>query len=818
MVSLSAEAIRLGATAQDKADAIRQAGQLLIESGHIQSGYIESMMAREAQANTFLGNGIAIPHGQPRDRNLILKTGISVTQIPAGVEWNPGEVVYLVVGIAAKSDEHLQILANLTQVLDDAAAVQQLVHTQRPEDIIERLTRSSSSSDATAGATDQDFGQFVDLVITGGSGLHARPATAFADIAKSFQAEVRVRHGQKVANGKSLMALLQLGVTQDGQIRISAQGEDASQALVALKAAVEAGLEEEPEEETTLGLAVPTLELETAAIAGVAASPGLAIAPLHTYQRSRLVFAEIAASPEAEAERLQQAIASAHESLTDLYQTVKERSGKGKAAIFQAHRELLADPELLMDALAQLQPNHSAAWAWQQVIESRAQALEALNDPILSGRATDVRDVGQRVLALLADHVDEAAALPEHPVILIADDLTPSDTAGFDPARIQGFCTAKGGATSHTAIIARSLNIPAVAGMGEALLHLTSGTMAVLDGDRGCLYPQPSEADLMRARQAQMERQALQNIEQQTRFQPAITRDGHRIEVVANIGAPAEAQQAVDAGGEGVGLLRTEFLFLNRLTPPSEEEQFTALTQMTQSLNGLPLIVRTLDIGGDKEVPYLNLEPEDNPFLGVRGVRLCLAQPDLFEGQLRAILRAAKTGYIRVMFPMIATLEEIQAAKRVLEVVRASLDAPPVEIGMMVEVPSAVLMVAEFAQEVDFFSVGTNDLTQYLLAMDRGHPSLAKQADALHPAVLRAIQQTVQAATAANKWVGVCGGMAGDPLGATLLAGLGVHELSVSIPSIPSVKAALRSLPLTQMQRRAQAALHCRTAAEVRAL
>ncbi|MFQ4139842.1 phosphoenolpyruvate--protein phosphotransferase [Nodosilinea sp. PGN35] len=814
MINLTPQDVRLKATAASKDEAIRQVGELLVANGRIQPGYVESMLARETQANTYLGNGIAIPHGQPAQRDLITTTGIAVLQIPAGVEWNPGEVVRLVVGIAAKSDEHLQILTNLTHVLDDPAAVQALVDTEDAQVICDRLTGKS-----TAGPTldTEGFDQFVDLTIDAPTGLHARPATVFADLAKSFSAEVRVRYGDQVANGKSLMSLLKLGVERDGVVRVLAKGSDASQALSALRQAVEDGLEEE-EEAAAVVLELPALKLESSALAGVAASPGLAIAPLHRFRHTRLEFADTAEDAAAEQDRLRDAIALADLDLTELYTTIKERSGKAKAAIFQAHREFLADPELQQEALNRIPPNHSAPWAWQQVIEAKAKELEAMADPVLSGRAADVRDVGQRVLARLVGGGDAGAGLPDHPVILIADDLAPSDTAGLDPERIHGFCTAAGGATSHTAIIARSLNIPAVAGAGNGVMELREGAIAVLDGDGGQLYPNPTEADLARARQAMGERAQLRDVEQQTRFQPAITTDGHRIEVVANIGGPAEAAPAMNAGAEGVGLLRTEFLFLNRSAPPSEEEQYEALATMTQALNGLPLIVRTLDIGGDKHVPYLNQPAEENPFLGIRGIRLCLERTDLFETQLRAIVRAAQTGYIRVMFPMIATLEDIRAAKTVLESVRAATDGPPVEVGMMVEVPSAVLMAAEFAQEVDFFSVGTNDLTQYLLAMDRGHPTLAKQADALHPAVLRAIAQTVQGANSAGKWVGVCGGLAGDAQGAAILAGLGVKELSMDIPSIPKVKARLRGASMKQMRRLAQKALACRTAEEVRAL
>ncbi|MGB3201446.1 MAG: phosphoenolpyruvate--protein phosphotransferase [Nodosilinea sp.] len=816
MINLTPEDVRLKAIAPSKVDAIRQAGDLLVANGRIQPGYVDSMLARETQANTYLGNSIAIPHGQPAQRDLIVTTGIAVVQIPDGVEWNSGETVRLVVGIAAKSDEHLQILTNLTHVLDDPAAVQQLVETDDPQVIIDRLTGKSSPSGKALDT--EGFDRFVDVTIDAPTGLHARPATVFADLAKSFSAEVRVRYGDQVANGKSLMSLLKLGVEKDGVVRVLAKGSDADQALAALQQLVEDGLEEEDEEVAVAVPELPALELESLSVTGVAASPGLAIAPLHRFHRTRLEFTETAADAGSEQDRLRQAIAAADADLADLYDTIKLRSGKSKAAIFQAHREFLADPELQQEALSRIPPNHSAPWAWQQVIEARAKELEALADPVLSGRAADVRDVGQRVLARLVNPAAGGARLPDHPVILMADDLSPSDTAGLDPEKIQGFCTAAGGATSHTAIIARSLNIPAVAGVGMGILDFAEGTTAILDGDGGQIYPHPTEADVETARQAQRDRTQFRDREQQTRFQPAITTDGYRIEVVANIGGPAEAVPAVNAGAEGVGLLRTEFLFLNRTAPPSEDEQFAALSQMTQALNGLPLIVRTLDIGGDKSVPYLNQPAEDNPFLGIRGVRLCLERTDLFETQLRAILRAAQGGYIRVMFPMIATLEDIRAARAVLESVRDAVNGPPVEVGMMVEVPSAVLMATEFAQEVDFFSVGTNDLTQYLLAMDRGHPTLAKQADALHPAVLRAIAQTVQGATDLGKWVGVCGGLAGDAQGAAILAGLGVKELSVDIPSIPKVKARLRSVSMKQMKRLAQRALACRTAEEVRAL
>lgn len=815
MLNLDQDHVLLDAKASSKTDAIHQVGKLLVQNGNIQSGYIESMLAREQVANTFLGNGIAIPHGLPHDRDLISATGVSVVQIPTGVEWNPGEQVYLVVGIAAKSDEHLDILANLTHVLGDEDTVQRLARTDDPLDIVESLSQFRSD---TAPAPLPDFDRYADVVIKGKAGLHARPATLLVNLAKHYESEIRVRHGQRTANGKSLVSLLKLGVEGGQTIRIMTQGQDEEKALHALVAAVKQGLEEEETDQDRHYTLDWTPQFAAQAIPGIAASSGMAIGTVHQFKRSKIVVEATAKDPIVEMARLQQAISTAQAELHDLYEEVKARSGAAQASIFQAHQEFLQDPDLVAEAEEQIRAHHSAGWVWQQVIEQRAQALEQLSDPLLAGRAVDLRDVGQRVLRLLATRIDEEPTLPTQPFILIAEDLTPSDTAKLDPTLTLGFCTAAGGPTSHTAIIARSLDIPAIVGAGPAVLHLAEGTRCILDGESGNLYPNPNEQDIQIAEQALTDLRSLREAEQLACYQPALMTDGHRVEVVANIGSAQEAAQAINAGAEGVGLLRTEFLFLQRSQPPSETEQLDAYRQMTQALNGLPLIIRTLDIGGDKEIPYLRLPKEDNPFLGIRGIRLCFAQPDLFQTQLRAIYQAAHTGAIKIMFPMIATLEDFEQARQLAEAVRQEVGADPIEMGMMVEVPSAVAMAREFAQVVDFFSIGTNDLTQYVLAMDRGHPTLAKQADGLHPAVLRMIHQTVQAATAAGKWVGVCGGIAGDPKGAAILVGLGVTELSVSIPSIAAVKARLRNLSFADTQVLAQRALECRTAQEVRAL
>jgi phosphoenolpyruvate-protein phosphotransferase len=820
MISLDPRAVRLGATAANKTDAIRQVGQILVDAGFIEPGYVDSLLAREKVANTFLGNGIAIPHGVPKDRGLIKQTGVAVLQVPAGVEWNPGDRVHLVVGIAAKSDEHLQILSNLTDVLGDPNEAARLAHTTNLEDIQQRLSSGAPATERPApDALPADLAYHFDQVIAGAHGLHARPATALVGVAKGFEATIRVRHGDRAGDAKSLIALLNLGIESGATIRVMAEGPDAEAALAALREAIAAGLGEEEEAAPAAVLEQPAIAWQGHSILGVAASPGLALGPLWRYQRGKIVVAATARDPAAELSRLDRAIEAAKRELAELYQEVKTRAGAGKAAIFLAHAEFLEDLGLIETARELIRTDaRSAGYAWEQSYGQQAKALAAQTDALLAARAVDLRDVGRRVLRTLAERIEDAPTPPPTPVILVADELSPSDTARLDPALALGICTAAGGPTSHTAIIARSLGIPAVVGAGDSVLDLADGTACVLDGNSGTLVVAPTAADQANARQAQADLAIQRETERRACYQPAIMTDGTRIEVVANIAAPEEAAKAVEGGGEGVGLLRTEFLFLGRDQAPTEDEQVAAYGEMIRALNGLPIIIRTLDIGGDKEVPYLSMPAEENPFLGERGIRLCLNRPELFRTQLRAIFRAAAKGPVRIMYPMISTLEELKRAKALTEEVRLELGADPVEIGIMIEVPSAVMMAAELAAEVDFFSVGSNDLTQYCLAVDRMHPVLSRQADGLHPAVLRMIDLTVRAADKAGKWVGVCGGIAGDPRGVVILAGLGVKELSVSIPSIAAVKAQIRGLCMEQARGLATRALACDNAAAVRRL
>lgn len=836
MLEFDAGLVRLACGARDKQDAIHQAAGILVERGFIDPSYVDSMIAREGQTATYLGNGIAIPHGLRGDAAMIHRTAIAVAQFPDGVTWNEGETVHLAVAIAAASDEHIEVLANLTDVLQDEDVARSLATTQNPGDIVAALTRKRSAPGTAASeqATGYDhYPEQAEVVVAGQHGLHARPAAEFAGVAKRFRADVRVRHKAKVANAKGLASLLTLGVEAGSRIRVMADGPDAREAVQALVNAVEAGLGEgEAEAEGGAGGADAPLKpppIARLAFTGtvreaVPASPGIAIGPTCRLERPEVVVTDAADAPEVEEKRLAEALETARAQLKTLHQEVSARSGSRKAAIFLAHQEFLDDPDLIEEAGRFIRQGRSASRGWQIATTERAAELEALGDPLLAARAGDVHDIAERVLRLLAGggHAPAAPTLPDHPVIVVADDLAPSDTANLDNERCLGLATVAGGPNSHTAILARALGIPAVVGAGEGFLEeVPDGTEIIVDGDGGAVVTAPTAEDHALAEKARQERASATEAARRAAYEPAFTRDGRRMEIVANIGTPEEAAAAVDAGAEGVGLLRTEFLFLKRTDPPTEDEQFQALSTMTRSLNGLPLIVRTLDIGGDKEVPYLRLPKEENPFLGVRGIRLSLAQEELFTPQLRAIVRAAAEapeGALKVMFPMVATVEEFREAKAALERVRAEMGGPPIDCGIMIEVPSAALIADRFAEEVDFFSIGTNDLTQYVLAMDRLHPTLTRAADGLHPGVLHLISRVVEAAHRHGRWVGVCGNMAAERLAGPILIGLGVDELSVSPPAVPELKALVRGLSMPECRELARRALACATAGEVRAL
>lgn len=822
---LAPQLTRIKAAPASKEAAIREACGLLAAGGYIDPAYADSMMRRETVAETYLGHGVAIPHGMAADREMIRHNGLAILQVPGGLTWNDGQTVKLIVAIAAQSDDHIAVLRRLTRLFQDEAALDALFVTEDPLAILKALDETAAATFAADAPIPADLSLAVEWTVDYPNGLHARPASRWIDAAKSAGARLQVRRGADVADPTRLVSLLQLGLRAGETVIISAEGDNAAVALSTFMRTVESLTTEEKADSAKAAAPVgrkgwtPATNLKS--FSGVAAAPGTVIAPVHVLKSAAIEVADTPVDLGTASAALDAAIAATLAELKTVAADAASRIGPAEAAIFEAHAELLNDPEILLKASALVVAGHGPAWSWQAAVNEVAAALEGNANALLAARAADVRDVGRRVLGKLAPEVagGSGLALPSTPSILVATDLTPSDTIGLDTTLIAGLATAEGGPTSHTAILARTLGLPAVVALGSALLDTKAGTTAVLDGASGRLYLDPTEADLASAGAFIEGEQRRAASEAESRALPATTSDGVTIEIGANINKPADVAGAIDQGAEGVGLMRTEFLFLDGGHTPSEDEQYATYLAMVENLGGRPLIVRTLDIGGDKQAPHLKLPREENPFLGVRGTRLTLRRPDLMRPQLRALYRVAKTGAnLKIMLPMITSLDEIIAVRKVVDEVRAELDAPAVPLGIMVEVPSTAVMADLYAEYVDFFSIGTNDLTQYTLAIDRQHPQLAAEADSLHPAVLRLIRKTVEGAAVHGRWVGVCGGIAGDPFGASLLAGLGVNELSMTVRDIPAVKVRLRSASMADLKALADKAVAARTASEVRAL
>ena len=556
---------------------------------------------------------------------------------------------------------------------------------------------------------------------------------------------------------------------------------------------------------------------------GISASPGIAVGPVYVYTLQHIVVdRQPGQSAQVELDRLAAALATARQQLEVLTERARQGAGADEAAVFEAHQLFLDDPDLLdrVHALIE-QESVKAEYAWQTGTNHYAETLSSIGDEYLAARAADVRDVSQRVLRILAGASSEVTG-PQAPSVIVAEELTPSDTVMIDKSEILAFCTARGGPTSHVAILSKALGIPAVVGLGESFNALKKDLTAIVDGGSGTVLIEPDESIRVEYRQRAAALQQLRAAAEATAHQPAITLDNVRVEVVANIGSLSDAQAAIEIGAEGVGLLRTEFLYLDRADAPGEEEQVETYRAIFDMLGQRPIVVRTLDIGGDKPAPYLKMPPELNPFLGVRGIRLCLAKPDVLHTQLRALLRAGEGHNLKIMFPMVAVLEEVIEARRHFDQVRRDLEvqhvkyAQQVEIGIMVEVPAVALNARTLAEAVDFFSIGTNDLSQYTMAADRTQSEVATLADAFNPAVLQLIKMVIEAAHARGRWVGLCGELAGDPLAVPVLLGLGLDEFSMGYRSVPIVKQAIRRCSLDQSRQIAATALSLPTASEVR--
>ncbi|SDB94612.1 Phosphocarrier protein HPr /phosphoenolpyruvate--protein phosphotransferase /PTS system D-fructose-specific IIA component (F1P-forming), Frc family [Acinetobacter marinus] len=949
MLVLETQHVRMNQHAIDKAQALQCLVNILVEDQLVTPEYIDGLNNREQQGATYLGQGIAIPHGTPESRQFIQQTGVRLAHFPEGVLWDGENKIYLAVVIAAKSDEHLQVLQILTRALisdledqvknaqspeqiiallqaqpaslalhenliatqvpaqdiDDliwqasqllkqqhmvqcgflsGLNLKQMIHlgdgiwsissnqhvlnpavsivkTETPLDFEQQtlstlvciasndqldLSRLHQLMDILFDTTqsqsiqsEQDEHQLAQLlgaevipdwpsqqiILANAHGLHARPATQLVNLTKQFSGDIQVAVDDGAyVSAKSLTKLLALGCRRGQRLTFIAQPEtDAVDALVQIIDAVRQGLGEEVEQfdEQSLSTAqttdnTPLISFESDAQlenTGIAASTGLAFGPAHVVKPREFDYVREGQSFKAENERLEIAL---HQVKNHLHQFIAHTSADEIKQIFMAHLEMLDDPDLMQSVQRGLKQGLSAPAAWHDHIDAAATAQAALSDRLLAERAADLRDIGERVLAVLCDAPEITE--PEQPYILIMHDVGPSDVARLNKDRVAGILTAVGGASAHSAIVARALAIPAVVGAGDAVLNIDPHATVLINGDTGEFVVAPEQAQIEDAIATRERQRELRAQAQQHCLEPAITQDQHQLEIAANIGKVSATAQAVTDGAEAIGLLRTELVFMSHNSAPDEQAQEADYRVVLDALAGRPLVVRTLDVGGDKPLPYLPIAEEENPFLGLRGIRLTLRKPTLLRQQLLALLKAADDRPLRIMFPMIGRVEEWRAAKAILDEFRTEYPCNNLQVGIMIEVPSAALLAPILAQEVDFFSIGTNDLTQYTMAIDRGHPLLSAEADGLHPSVLLLIDQTVRAAHEHGKWVGICGELAADPKAVPVLMGLGVDELSMSSTSIPLVKAQIRGLNYTECQRIAQHALKCESASAVRAL
>lgn len=573
------------------------------------------------------------------------------------------------------------------------------------------------------------------------------------------------------------------------------------------------------------GEGTPCSELR---FAGIAAAPGIVTGKVWVHGRSEVVISPREVPPEqveAEVARLEEALIVARRQLSEIQEKVSQDMGDGNAAVFDAHLLVLDDPSLIEEVVRRIRDErHSAEYSFDAVASQFVKSMAELNDEYLRERAADIRDVAQRVLRCLTGHSAEDLRTVGEPCIVLAYDLAPADTACIDKTKVIGFCTDIGSKTSHTAIMARALGIPAVVGMHDATQRVHEGDFVLLDGYGGLLILNPSKQTLFEYGQLETRRHSIEASFVGLRDEPAVTVDGHRVALEANIEMPDDVPDVLANGADGVGLFRTEYLFINRDDIPSEEEQYQAYAEVAKKLVPRPVVIRTIDLGGDKFLSSLQVANEMNPFLGWRAIRFCLERPDVFRVQLRAIARASVCGNVRMMYPMVSGVEELRQANAELAAARGELRAAGIPydekmlVGTMIEVPSAAMTADILAKECQFFSVGTNDLIQYSLAVDRVNERIAHLYQPTHPAILRLLKHVVEAAHARGIPVAVCGEMAGDVALVPLLVGLGVDELSANPPVLPATKRLIRGLNRGAALEMVARAMQMSDAAEIRSL
>ncbi len=673
-----------------------------------------------------------------------------------------------------------------------------------------------AAADANAAATmDSTETHSQTITVTLPHGMHARPAARLAAAAKQHDAEITIACRDKTSDVRSPIGLLGLGVRCDDAITISARGPAAAAAVEAIAALFRTGMDE-PAAVSTFPTPAPSQprQLPNGALAGVMAAPGLAIGQARWFRQAEIAVPEQGDGIAIEEARFAEAIAT----LTDRLASQSRRAVGAERAIVEAHTALLEDPALRDAARTNIAAGNSAGHAWRQAIRPLADALRAGSDQRLAERADDMLDLERQLLALITGVELSAPVFPPD-TILLADDLLPSHILALDPTMVNGICVARGGPTSHVAILAATMGLPALVAVGDGLAKVREGSAVILNASDAMIQVDP-DADTVAAVQVKLVKATLRRAEARARAgEPCHMADGTRIQAFANLGSIADARLAVQNGAEGSGLLRTEFLFLERDAAPTVAEQTADYQAIADALDGRPLIVRLLDIGGDKPAPYLPMAAEENPALGLRGIRVGLAHPQLLDDQVRAILAVAPVGQCRIMVPMIASLDELRTVRATVDRIASELGlGQQVPVGVMIETPAAAVTADLIAADADFLSIGTNDLTQYTLAMDRGNPAVAAGIDGLHPAVLRLIAQTCEGGRVHGRWTGVCGGLASDPLAVPILIGLGVTELSSAPAMIPEVKALVGTLTMDSCQAHATAALACSSATAVRTL
>ncbi|WP_223460298.1 MULTISPECIES: phosphoenolpyruvate--protein phosphotransferase [unclassified Pseudomonas] len=646
-------------------------------------------------------------------------------------------------------------------------------------------------------------------------GLHARPAALIRQTAQGFKSKSQLHFAGKSATCDSLIGLMGLAIGEQAQVQVSCQGPDAEAALQALLTALSTALAEDSHATAPPTIAQRSRPAEAGVLHGVCAAPGLVGGPLFRLNAISLPVDAGHHDPQQQLQVLDAARSQVRSEIEHTLALAKKHKDTAEEAIFAAHLALLEDPALLDAASQTIAQGTAATHAWSQAIDVQCEVLQQTGSTLLAERANDLRDLKQRVLrALLGDtwHYDVPAG-----AIVAAHELTPSDLLQLSQQGAAGLCMAEGGATSHVAILARGKGLPCMVALGSTLLDQQQGQPVVLDADGGRLELTPGTQRLADVRQLQQQQQQRRAEQQAQAHTPALTIDGLRIEVAANVASSAEAADALANGADGVGLLRTEFLFVDRHTAPDEQEQHHAYQAVLDAMGDKSVIIRTIDVGGDKQLDYLPLPAEANPVLGLRGIRLAQVRPELLDQQLRALLHLLPLSRCRILLPMVTEVDELLHIRQRLDALCAELGlAQRPELGVMIEVPAAALLAEQLAEHADFLSIGTNDLSQYTLAMDRDHAGLAARVDALHPALLRLIAQTCAGAAQHNRWVGVCGALASDPLATPVLVGLGVSELSVSPVQVGEIKDRVRHLDASECRRISQGLLKLSSASAVR--